>query len=175
MNLIRKSAEVYIAPGPIASIGAEEVEFLRREVAGSGKGRVRINVHPDNADLLHEMIIAILPDSYIRPHKHPGKSEAFHVVYGEVDIVVFEDDGSIREIVSLGAGGGGKAFYYRMSQPYFHTLLIRSDILVVHEITNGPFVKDGTVFGAFAPGEDAESGVIRAWQDRLADRVRRTE
>ncbi len=175
VKLIRKSAEVYVTPGPIASIGAEEVEFLRREAAGSPKGRVRINIHPDNADLLHEMIIAIRPDSYIRPHKHPGKSEAFHVVYGEVDIVVFKDDGSILEIVPLAASGAGKAFYYRMSKPYFHTLLIRSDILVVHEITNGPFVKDGSVFGTFAPGEDAESGVIRAWQDELTDRARGTE
>lgn len=161
-----------MAVGPIASIGSEEIEFLRREVAGNAKGRVRINLHPENADTLHEMFIAIRPDSYIRPHKHPNKSEAFHIVYGEVDIVVFEDDGSIREIVALAAGGGEKAFYYRMSQPYFHTLLIKSDILVVHEITNGPFVKDGTLFGSFAPDEDANPHAISAWQDGLADRVR---
>lgn len=171
MQLIRKSAEVYSAPGPIASIGAQEVEFLRREAAVSPRGRVRINFHPDNADSLHEMIIAIRPDSYIRPHKHPGKSEAFHMVHGEVDIVVFDDDGGVREVVPLAAGVGGKAFYYRMSKPYFHTLLVRSDILVVHEITNGPFVKDGTVFGAFAPAEDAGLGAIDAWLAELSDRV----
>ena len=173
VNLVRISSGVFAAPGPIASIGAEEIEFLRREVAGSPKGRIRINLHADDADLLHEMIIAIRPDSYIRPHKHPGKSEAFHVVHGEVDIVVFEDDGSIRQIVPLAAGDTGKAFYYRMSQPCFHTLLIRSDILVVHEITNGPFVKNGTLFGAFAPGEDAEPAAIRAWQDELDERAGR--
>lgn len=174
MNLIKKSSEVYIAPGPIASIGREEIEFLRREVATNAKGRVRINLHPENSDCLHEMFIAIRPDSYIRPHKHLNKSEAFHIVYGEVDIVIFEDDGSIREIVPLAAGGGTKAFYYRMSQPFFHTLLIRSDMLVVHEITNGPFVKDGTVFGQFAPKEDDDLNAINAWQNGLADRVRQT-
>ena len=171
MQLIRKSAEVYSAPGPIASIGAEEVEFLRREAAASPRGRVRINLHPDNADSLHEMIIAIRPDSYIRPHKHPGKSEAFHMVHGEVDIVVFDDDGGVREVLPLAAGVAGKAFYYRMSKPYFHTLLVRSDILVVHEITNGPFVKDGTAFGAFAPAEDAGPAAIHAWQTELLGRV----
>jgi hypothetical protein len=40
-----------------------------------------------------------------------------------------------------------------MSSPHYHTLLIRSDILVVHEITNGPFVVGATVFAPFAPEE----------------------
>jgi cupin fold WbuC family metalloprotein len=172
LNLIKKSSEVYMAPGPVASIGCEAIEFLRREVAASARGRVRINLHQSSADSLHEMFIAIRSDSYIRPHKHPNKSEAFHIVYGEVDIVIFEDFGNIRQIVSLAAGSGKKAFYYRMSEPFFHTLLIRSDMLVVHEITNGPFVKDGTVFGTFAPNEDDDLSAIRAWQDGLADRVR---
>jgi cupin fold WbuC family metalloprotein len=173
LNLIKISSEVFTAPGPIASIGCEEIEFLRREVARNAKGRVRINIHPEDADSLHEMFIAIRPDSYIRPHKHPNKSEAFHVVHGEVDIVVFEDDGSVREIVRLAAGGGGKAFYYRMSKPYFHTLVIRSDMLIVHEITNGPFVRDGTVYAAFAPREEDDLSAIRAWQKGLSDRVGR--
>lgn len=176
MNLIKISSDVYTVPGPIASIGCEEIEFLRREAAGHSKGRVRINLHPDNADSLHEMFIAIRPDSYVRPHKHPNKSEAFHIVYGEADIIIFEDDGSIREIVHLAAGGGTKAFYYRMSKPFFHTLLIRSDMLVVHEITNGPFVKDNTVFGSFAPDEDDHGlKAICEWQSGLADRVRQAE
>lgn len=161
-----------MALGPIASIGYEEIEFLRREVAANAKGRVRINLHAESADSLHEMFIAIRPDSYIRPHKHPGKSEAFHIVYGEVDIVIFEDSGSIREIVHLAADSDEKAFYYRMSKPFFHTLLIRSDMLVVHEITNGPFVKDGNFFATFAPNEDDDLKAINIWKMRLADRVK---
>ena len=172
MNLIKKTADVYMAPGPIASIGHEEIDYLRSELAGNAKGRVRINLHPDNADTLHEMFIAIRPDSYIRPHKHPHKSEAFHIVYGEVDIVIFEDDGSIRQVVPLAAGSSSTAFYYRMSKPFFHTLMIKSDLLVVHEITNGPFVKDGTAFAGFAPAEDADLNAINAWQRQLSDRVR---
>lgn len=171
MNLIKKSPEVYLAPGPIARIGQEEIAFLRRELAASPRGRVRINTHADNADPLHEMFIAIHPDSYIRPHKHLDKSEAFHVVHGEVDIVVFEDDGRIRQVVPLAARDEHKAFYYRMSAPYLHTLVIHSDMLVVHEITNGPFVKDATVFGAFAPADDAGPQAIARWRAALVARM----
>ncbi len=171
MNLIKKSVGVYSAPGPIASIGQKEIEYLRSELTGNSKGRVRINLHSDNADTLHEMFIAIRPDSYIRPHKHPNKSEAFHIVYGEVDIVIFEDHGSIQQIVTLAAGNSSQAFYYRMSKPFFHTLIVKSDLLVVHEITNGPFVSQGTDFANFAPAEDASSNDIVAWKKQLSNRV----
>ncbi|HAB36644.1 MAG TPA: cupin fold metalloprotein, WbuC family [Rhodobacteraceae bacterium] len=173
MNLIKKTSEVYLAPGPIAAIGSREINFLRQEVAINQKGRLRINFHHENSDPLHEMIIAIRPDSYIRPHKHPDKSEAFHVIYGVVDVVIFEDDGTIREVVSLAAKDEIKAFYYRMSRPFFHTLIIYSDLLVVHEITNGPFVKDGTKFGSFAPKESANASTITAWKNELMERVER--
>ena len=47
-------------------------------------------------------------------------------------------------IVPLGQPGSGRPFYYRMSKPFFHTLIIRSELLIVHEITNGPFRPEGT-------------------------------
>jgi hypothetical protein len=57
-----------------------------------------------------------------------------------------------------------------MSTPHFHTLIIRSDLLVVHEITNGPFVPSGTVFAAFAP-EEGDAANAAAFQADLVKRV----
>src|SRR5579871_1167798 len=121
MALVQKSPDVFLAEGPISTIGSSELETLKAAVKASAKRRARINTHPDAGDTLHEMIIAIEPGSYIRPHKHPGKSEAFHIGEGDVDIVVFKDDGEIDEIVRLGEKGGSRPFYYRMSEPRFHT------------------------------------------------------
>jgi cupin fold WbuC family metalloprotein len=170
MALIRKSPEVFLAEGPISEVGQSELDTLKAAVKATPKGRARINAHPDGDDSLHEMIIAIEPSSYIRPHKHPGKSEAFHIIEGEVDIVVFKDDGQIDRIVPLGAPGSGRSFYYRMSKPFFHTLIIRSDILIVHEITNGPFRPEGTIFADFAP-KDSDTEKADAFQTNLVRRV----
>jgi cupin fold WbuC family metalloprotein len=158
MRLTKKSPEVYLAEGPIAKLGQDDMQLLRQGAANSPRGRVRINVHPSEDDMLHEMFIAIRQNSYIRPHLHPGKSEAFHIVQGVVDIVVFQEDGTVRDVVPLGDGHSGRAFYYRMSRPFFHTLLIRSDFLIVHEITNGPFLRGGTRFAPFAPEEGDADG-----------------
>jgi cupin fold WbuC family metalloprotein len=171
MRLTKKSAELYLAEGPIAKLGQDDMQLLRQGAANSPRGRVRINAHPSDDDTLHEMFIAMQRNSYIRPHLHPGKSEAFHIIQGVVDIVVFEENGSLREVVSLGDGNSGRPFYYRMSQPFFHTLLIRSDILIVHEITNGPFVRGGSRFAAFAPEESDADGIaqyLRQLQSRVA-------
>jgi cupin fold WbuC family metalloprotein len=170
MALIQKSPEVFLTDGPIATVGRNDIDILRKAVSLTPKRRARINAHPDGDDGLHEMIIAIESGSYIRPHKHPGKSEAFHIIEGAVDIVVFDDVGDIDRIVSLAAKGGETPFYYRMSKPYFHTLIIRSDLLVVHEITNGPFRPEGTVFADFAPEESDLVGASN-FQAALVDRV----
>lgn len=170
MTLMQISPEVFLAEGPISTIGNEDIEVLRQAVRKTPKRRVRINAHPESTDQLHEMVIAIEPGSYIRPHKHPGKSESFHIIEGQVDIVVFGEDGSIERIVSLAASGGRHPFYYRMSAPHFHTLIIRSELLVVHEITNGPFLPTGTVYAAFAP-EEADVAKAAAFQAELVQRI----
>ena len=170
MALVQQSPEVFLAEGPIATIGAEDIEVLRQAVRKTPKRRVRINAHPRSDDELHEMIIAIEPGSYIRPHKHPGKSEAFHIIEGQVDIVVFSEAGEVERIVSLAAKGGHHPFYYRMSTPHFHTLIVRSDLLVVHEITNGPFLPTGTIYAAFAP-EEGDTASAAIFQANLVKRV----
>ena len=170
MALIQKSPEVFLTNGPIATVGPDDIALLRLAVGKTTKRRARINAHPDSDDQLHEMIIAIEPNSYVRPHKHPGKSEAFHIIEGAVDIVVFDETGDISRIVSLAAPGGSTPFYYRMSEPHFHTLIIRSELLIVHEITNGPFRPDGTVFAAFAP-EEGDTVAAGNFQTSLLGRV----
>lgn len=154
MNLRKVNDEVFIALDPIVKVGQEELGFLKQQAADNQRKRARICAHKTNDDALHEMLIAISAKSYIHPHKHLGKSESFHIVDGIVDVVVFDDGGEIREIIELGDARSGRNFYYRLSESAFHTLLIRTDFLVVHEVTNGPFSRDKTVLADFAPVEE---------------------
>jgi cupin fold WbuC family metalloprotein len=169
-KLIQKSSDVYFVEEKIFSIDHVEIDYLRSKLMSSSKGRVRINLHPQSSDLLHEMMIVLSPDAYIRPHKHPNKSEAFHLVYGSVDIVLFNAAGNILKVIPLAANDRSRAFYYRMSEPTFHTLIVRSDILVVHEITNGPFIDGETIYAEFAPKEGKDDD-IRQWRTDLQKQV----
>ena len=145
--------EVFVAEESIVRLGAEQISFLKQQALSSNRKRARICTHRSNDDALHEMLIAISADSYIQPHKHTRKVESFHIIEGLVDVVVFDDAGAIVDVVELGDVLNGKNFYYRLSESMFHTLLIHSDFLIVHEVTNGPFVANETILAPFAPPE----------------------
>lgn len=170
MNLRKVNEEVFIAEDSIVQLGDEEITFLKRQAQRNTRQRARICGHKTNDDALHEMIIAVSASSYIRPHKHIGKSESFHVVEGEVDVAVFDETGAVADVIQLGAIGSGRKFYYRLAEGEFHTLLIRTEFLVVHEVTNGPFDRDRTVLAPFAPPED-QIDQARDYMKRVSNAV----
>jgi cupin fold WbuC family metalloprotein len=172
MSLRKISDEVFIAEDPIVRFGGEDIAFLKRQAQANARKRARICAHKTNDDTLHEMLIAISAASYIRPHKHIGKSESFHIVEGEVDVAVFDESGALVDVIELGAIGSGRKFFYRLSESAFHTLLIRSEFLVLHEVTNGPFDRDRTVQAPFAPRED-QIDQARDYMKRVSDAVAR--
>lgn len=170
MQLIKISPEVYSLRGDVVSISDLDIDFLKTEVLKSRNGRIRINLHQSDDDLVHEMIIVITKDSYIRPHLHVNKSESFHVIYGAVDVILFDSCGNLSKVISLDAYDRSKAFCYRMSKPAFHTLIVRSEILVMHEITNGPYFSGDAVMADFAPDNEDFDGV-KKWTNFLKNAV----
>jgi len=145
--------EVFVAQDSIVHFGDEEIAFVKQQARISPRMRARICAHKMNDDPLHEMLIAMSAGSYIHPHKHFGKSESFHIVEGEVEVVIFDENGRITNVLELGILGSGRKFFYRLSEAKFHTLIIHTDFLVLHEITNGPFVRDNLTLAPFAPTE----------------------
>lgn len=151
--------EVFVATDDIVRIDARAVEFIRACAMRNRRGRARICAHKQPTDTLHEMLIGIRADSYIRPHRHHGKVESFHLVEGAADVVILDDAGGIDDVIELGAE---RNFYYRLDTPKYHTLLVNTPVLVIHEITNGPFDPAQSDHAAFAPaeGEAAAAGYI---------------
>jgi cupin fold WbuC family metalloprotein len=163
--------EVLVANGPLVQLGDDDIAELKRLSTAAPRRRVRICAHPDTGDRLHEMLIVHTAGAYVRPHKHPGKSESVHAIEGEADIVFFDEDGGIREVVKLGPFGSGRRFYYRLDDEVFHTLRFRSEFFVMHEVTNGPFRREDTVFAPWAPEEEdveAREAFCRDVDERIA-------
>lgn len=155
------SLEVLVADAPMVTITSVAVEDLRRRALLSPKRRARICAHQKTTDTVHEMLIAIARESYIRPHLHLHKSESFHVVSGELDLVLFDDQGVVTARHALGDSHSGLPFFYRAEDVGYHTVLVRSDIAVIHETTRGPFVAKDTEYAPWAPDELDHAGVKR--------------
>lgn len=142
--------EVFITSDEIVRFSTREVDFIKKCALQNYRGRARICAHKKPTDILHEMLIGIRSDSYIRPHKHKKKVESFHLVEGVADIVILNENGEISDIIELGPD---RNFYYRLEMPRYHTLLINSPLLVIHETTNGPFDPTQYDFASFSPPE----------------------
>ncbi len=165
--LHRINDEVFIASDKIVRFDAGAIEFIREHAIRTPRGRARICAHKTSMDTLHEMLIAMTPASYIRPHRHLGKVESFHLIDGAVDIAILGDGGELEDVIELAPG---RNFYYRLELPRFHTLLINSPVLVIHETTNGPFDPAQSDVAAFSPSEGNTDAIVR-YMDQLRMRV----
>ena len=166
----QKNDEVFVTESDVVSVSESDIAFLKKQALANPRKRARICAHRDSADALHEMIIAIGKGSYLRPHKHIGKSESFHIIEGEASVALLDDNGTITQVIALGAPGTGKSPFYRLSDDRFHMLVVLSDVLVMHEVTNGPFIREQTIQAPFAPDEaDAEKST--AYLTEISERL----
>jgi cupin fold WbuC family metalloprotein len=153
MQTKRESPEVFYADERIVTVDASAIAEMTRAASANERRRIRLCAHRGVDDALHEMLIVHAKDTYVRPHKHLGKSESFHVIEGEADVVMFDDEGQVTDVIEVGPVSSGRTFFYRIADPIYHTLLIRSTVLVFHEVTAGPFRRSDTVFAPWAPDD----------------------
>ncbi len=146
--------EVLFGVADITIIDAADIEQLKKLAAANPRHRIRICAHPDNEDRLHEMLIIHRRGNYIPPHKHVENSESFHIIEGALTILLFDEAGRKTRRIDMGAPGTGQVFYYRLPADRYHAVIPRSEWVVFHETTNGPFRRERMHFPAWAPPEN---------------------
>jgi cupin fold WbuC family metalloprotein len=156
----KKNEEVFYVNETVAGCDNSDIATLKTMAGNNSRQRIRLCTHNNEANLLHEMLIVHDFGTYVRPHKHIGKSESIHIIEGLVDLVIFDNDGTVCRTVRLGDYASGHLFYFRMEAPIFHTLIIRSATLVFHETTNGPFDRAETIFAPWSPIETDDLSVV---------------
>jgi cupin fold WbuC family metalloprotein len=154
LRMKQLAEEVYVADEPIVSVGRKEMDFLKAKVNETRRKRVRLCAHPTTENTLHEMFVVYMDMTYVKPNLHLGKDESLHILEGEADFIFFDDKGKITEIIPLGSYHSGRQFYCRVPASAWHTIVMRSERLVIHEVTPGPFVRSDTVWAPWAPDEN---------------------
>lgn len=146
-----------VAPGifytsrPFVLVDTRIVEFLKAEAKKSGTRRARLCAHPEPASPQHDMLIVSLAGTYVAPHRHLAKTESFLIVEGVAEIALFDEQGAVTDVVTMGESGSGKPFFYRMPAGQFHSLRVLSDALVFVESTIGPFRREESEDAPWAP------------------------
>jgi cupin fold WbuC family metalloprotein len=89
--------------------------------------------------------------TYVRANLHMGKDESLHILEGEADFIFFDNHGNIIDVIELGDKHSGKNFFIRVPQGVFHTIIMKSDYLIIHEATPGPFDSSETLWASWSP------------------------
>ena len=159
MRARKVSPEVFYADERVVRVDRDDITALVAEADPMPRRRTRLCTHRSADDRLHEMLIVHHREAYVRAHRHLGKVESMHIIQGETDLVLFDDAGKVTEVIGMGEFGSGKPFYYRMSDAIYHSLIIRSEWLVFHEVTSGPLRREESEFAPWAPADDDAAAV----------------
>lgn len=159
MRIRRVNDEVLYSEDLLVTLQRGDIDDLKRRAESNARKRIRVCAHRGTEDALHEMFIIHGKNAYVRPHKHLGKPESLYVIEGTADVVIFDEEGNVRDAIPMGGYASGRPFYYRLDRPDYHTLLIDSEHLVFHETTGGPFRRADTVFAPWSP-EDGDTEAV---------------
>ncbi|MFY0527596.1 WbuC family cupin fold metalloprotein [Archangium gephyra] len=140
--------------GELVVLSRRLVEEVAEASRTSPRRRIIQPFHKEEADLLHRMFNVIQPDSYVRPHRHlePPKAEAWVVLRGALAFFTFEDEGRVRDCLSLEAGG--EHFGVDLAPGIFHGLVALAPDTVIYEVKTGPYAPaNDKTFASWAPAE----------------------
>ncbi len=129
------------------------LDELSKRASAAPRRRLNRNLH-EMDDPVHRLLNAIEPGSWVRPHRHldPPRSETVLVVKGALGVVLFDEDGAVRETVTLEAGG--EVFGVDLDAGVWHGLVALAPGTVFFETKPGPYVAPAPADRApWAPGE----------------------
>jgi len=159
MKTLKIYKEVLYSKEEITRVNFRDIKKLKFLALKNESKKIRLCTHKNIKDNLQEMLIIHPKDCYVWPHKHINKNESFHIIEGLVDIILFDNFGKVIDFIEMGDSKSGRNFYYRLPQSKYHTLIIKSKLLVFHEITKGPFKKKDTIWAPWAPDEKNKTQV----------------
>ena len=148
-NFLAISPEVLYPSEKRIGLSLENIDELKALALKNPDKKIRICMHSNPYEVVHEMIIIHVRDYYVRPHAHLDREESIYIIEGEADLVFYDGKGLIIEKIQMGELKSGRVFYYKIPKNQIHTFKIHSEWLVFKEVTHGPFNADTTYFPKF--------------------------
>ena len=140
----------HLTPADLADLG--------RQAADSPRRRLHRSLHASAAEPCQRLINAMLPDSYIRPHRHTDyvTNECLLALRGRFLLIQFDDSGKITAALRLG-GPDADVVIAKMPPARWHTVVALEDGCVLFETKSGPYDTGAAkTFAPWAPAEGAE-------------------
>lgn len=112
---------------------------LSAAAGASERRRQHDNLHASHDDPCQRLFNAIGENSYIHPHRHRAdpKVETLVAVRGRFALLVFDERGSVTEVVAFGTGADVAAV--EVPPEVWHTVVALTPQATLFEVKPGPF------------------------------------
>ena len=141
---------------------------LISKAEASDRKRSHQNLHEELDDPFQRMVIAIQPDSYVRPHFHARKPELLVCLRGELGVMIFESNGDVKEAIRLTPGPSNPGC--EIPAGTWHSLVALSEGTIFLEAKPGPYTPFSPEdFASWAPEADTDD--VPAYMNSLRDKL----
>ncbi|WP_102798295.1 WbuC family cupin fold metalloprotein [Bowmanella denitrificans] len=132
----------------------ELFQLLQQGANESPRRRLNHNIHQDLNDPVQRLFITLMPDSYVRPHRHSQleKWECFLMLQGQVAFLIFDESGKLLQRYELNADGPLRGL--EIPANTWHTVVPGDEPATFFEVKQGPYqAMEDKDFAAWAPIE----------------------
>jgi len=158
----QKAGQVTFSTQQVTKVDEKVIRQLKQEALAAPGGNIRLCLHRDTDDAVHEMIIVRCKGGYVRPHKHDSQIEAFHIIEGGMLVVLFDEQGKVTERFKMREKATGNCFVCRIEKGRWHTMVPLTEQVVFLETTQGPFrAETHNTFPPWAPENDDQAAIDR--------------
>lgn len=147
------------------------LDALSQQARLSPRHRANQNLHEQLSDPIQRLAIAMEPETFVRPHRHPQTWEMLSPLRGRFIVLFFDEAGVVTGRTVLGE----ECRVIEFAANTWHAVLSLDSGGVIFEVKQGPYAP---LAGAdFAPwcksGEGEEAARINAWYARakIGDRL----
>ena len=131
---------------------------LADAAAASARRRSHILLHADHQDQVQRLLIALEPDSYVRPHVHSEQWEMIVLLRGRLDLLVFTPQAELTQRLAMSAASP----VVQIPRGIWHGGVALESQTLVMEVKPGPYRPNE--FAEWGPEEgDAASGAFVRW------------
>ncbi|MCX7882381.1 MAG: WbuC family cupin fold metalloprotein [Brevinematales bacterium] len=133
------------------TFGKRDVKGLFEKASLSPRKRKNYNLH-ELPDTVQRFLNAMMPFSYVRPHRHlhPPKTETFVLLSGKVWVLLFDNEGNVSDAILM---EGKRIQIVDLLPGCWHTLIPITKSLTF-EVKPGPY--DPATDKEFAPWAPSE-------------------
>ena len=139
---------VFRSSRQLVTVSLHQLEPIVYAAEHSPLKRARLCCHQGPNEKLQEMFIALAAGVNIEESVHLRKDESLTVINGQGRYLFPNEDRSVREEVNLSGFSNTSSlegsFFTRINRYVPHKILVEHSTLLIHEATNGPFVKSDT-------------------------------